>query len=430
MTGPAKPAKGAYFIVAMLFFFMFVNFADKAILGLTAVPMMKELNLTPKEFGLVGSSFFLLFSISTIVVGFLVNRIQAKWALFVMSLIWALAQFPILGTTGLATLIASRIVLGAGEGPAYPVAVHAAYKWFPDEKRAVPTAFIAQGASIGVIIALPALGWVVTHYSWRWAYGVLGVVGLVWCVAWAIFGREGELPVTVKAQSGRVIDRVSYWRLIFNPTILGNIIASFGAYWGLSLLVAWFTPYLEAGLGIEASHAHLISALPWAVSALFVIFISWFSQRLMLRGVTTRLARGVLAGACVTVGGLALVTMPYVDWLPLKVALVVIGISVPSAIYVLGPAVISEITPPTQRGALLAINNATVTTAGLIAPFATGSAIQNAATPAAGYVYGFFVCGIITLVGGLIGMIFIRPAAEIRRFEADARAAPQAAAAE
>jgi MFS family permease len=37
-----------------------------------------------------------------------------------------------LGTIGLGTLIACRIILGAGEGPAYPVALHATYKWFPD----------------------------------------------------------------------------------------------------------------------------------------------------------------------------------------------------------------------------------------------------------------------------------------------------------
>ena len=157
-----KPQKGAYFTVVMLFFFIFVNFADKAVLGLTAVPMMKELNLTPNEFGLIASSFFLFFAISTIMVGFLVNRIETRWTLLAMSLVWALAQFPIVGSTGLATLIVSRIVLGAGEGPAYPVALHAIFKWFPNEKRTLPTAFISQGAAIGVMLARPPLAFSMT----------------------------------------------------------------------------------------------------------------------------------------------------------------------------------------------------------------------------------------------------------------------------
>ena len=72
----AQPQKGAWLIVTMMFFFMFINFADKAVLGLTAIPIMKELNLTPKEYGLIASSFFLLFAISSVSVGFLVNRIS------------------------------------------------------------------------------------------------------------------------------------------------------------------------------------------------------------------------------------------------------------------------------------------------------------------------------------------------------------------
>ena len=73
-----RPEKGAWTIVALLFLFMMINFADKAIIGLAGVPIMTELNLTPKQFGLVGSSFFLLFSISAVVTGFIVNRVRSK----------------------------------------------------------------------------------------------------------------------------------------------------------------------------------------------------------------------------------------------------------------------------------------------------------------------------------------------------------------
>ena len=72
------PQKGARTIVVLLFFFMLINFADKAIIGLAGVPIMKELNLTPKEFGLVNSSFFFLFSVSAIITGFVVNHVQSR----------------------------------------------------------------------------------------------------------------------------------------------------------------------------------------------------------------------------------------------------------------------------------------------------------------------------------------------------------------
>src|SRR5215467_6142480 len=77
--------KGAWLIVALLFLFMLINFADKAVIGIAAVPIMQELRLSPRQFGLVGSSFFLLFSVSAIVTDFIVNRVQTRWALLTMS---------------------------------------------------------------------------------------------------------------------------------------------------------------------------------------------------------------------------------------------------------------------------------------------------------------------------------------------------------
>ena len=38
-----------------------------------------------------------------------------------------------------------------------------------------------------------------------------------------------------------------------------------------------------------------------------------------------------------------------------------------------------------------------------------GSVVETAATPLAGFNTGFMICGVIMLVGGLIGMALIRP---------------------
>src|ERR1700747_1664464 len=135
---PSETPREAWLIRALFFLFMLINCADRAVIGLAAVPIMRELQLSPRQFGLLGSSFFLLFSVSAIVTGFIVNRAQTRWALLTMGLVWALTQFPMLGTVGFATLVACRIALGAGEGPAYPVALHSAYKWFPNELRTLP----------------------------------------------------------------------------------------------------------------------------------------------------------------------------------------------------------------------------------------------------------------------------------------------------
>src|SRR6202011_760749 len=170
-------------------------------------------------FGLLGSAFFFLFSISAIAVGFLVNRVATKWVLLVLAVIWALAQFPMVGTIGFSTLLICRIILGAGEGPAGAVAVHAIYKWFPDEKRPLPTAILSQGSASGVIFAVPVLNWVIVNYSWHYAFGALGVVGLMWVVLWLILGKEGPLVQT--ATMAAADPRIPYFRLLTSRTFVG-----------------------------------------------------------------------------------------------------------------------------------------------------------------------------------------------------------------
>src|SRR3954452_17489061 len=204
--------KGAWKITFLLFLFMLVNFADKIVVGLAGVPIMTELNLSAEQFGLLGSSFFLLFSIAAIVVGFVVNRVPTRWVLLALALVWALAQFPMVGTVGFTTLLICRVILGAGEGPAFAVATHAVYKWFPDEKRALPTAILSQGSAFGVILAVPALNWIIVHHSWHYAFGALGVVGLMWVAAWLVLGKEG--PLTQTAAMAAAETRIPYARLL------------------------------------------------------------------------------------------------------------------------------------------------------------------------------------------------------------------------
>jgi MFS family permease len=423
-TYPNRAPGESWLIVALLFLFMAINFADKAVIGIAAVPMMHDLRLTPRQFGLIGSNFYLLFAVSAIITGFVVNRVQTRWALLAMGLVWALTQFPMLANVGFATVVACRIVLGVGEGPAAPVALHSAYKWFPDELRTLPTAFTVQGGGIGILMALPLLNWVIVHYSWHWAFGVLGIAGLLWTGAWLALGREGSVAAAAPKGAAPMAGHVSYGRLLVSPTIVACWCANFGAYWGLSQALSWQGAFLIRGLGFSQASIGLLGALPPAASVVVVIAVGWCSQRLLSRGVSSRAARGLLGSACVALGGAALAIMPYVPSIALKIVLTTIGVALPSVIYVISNIVIAEITPVAQRGGLLAIGTAVSTSAGLLAPYVMGSVVERAATPLDGFNTGFMICGVIMLIGGAIGMAAIRPERERTRWRSGM---PQAA---
>src|SRR3954465_10194098 len=330
MTAQPTP-KGAWKITFLLFLFMLVNFADKIVVGLAGVPIMTEMKLDAEQFGQLGSAFFFLFSISAIVVGFIVNSVPTRWVLLVMAAIWSVTQFPMVGEVSFTTLLICRIILGAGEGPAFSVAAHAVYKWFPDEKRTLPTAILSQGSAFGVILAVPALNWIIVIHSWHYAFGALGVVGLMWTVAWLVMGKEGPLVQTVAMAAAD--PRVPYFQLLTSRTFIGCCAATFGAYWALSLGLTWFTPFIVKGLGFSQKDAGWISVLPWVFGATIVLLTGWISQVMMSRGYTTRAARGVLGSVPLIVGGCILAVLPQVNGAGLQIAFLVVGSGLSGAIY-------------------------------------------------------------------------------------------------
>jgi MFS family permease len=417
-----RTPEGAWKITFLLFLFMLVNFADKIVVGLAGVPIMTELKLEPEQFGLLGSSFFFLFSISAIVVGFIVNRVATRWVLLALALVWALAQFPMVGTVGFSTLLICRIILGAGEGPAAAVAAHAVYKWFPDEKRTLPTAILSQGSAFGVIVAVPALNWVVVNHSWHYAFGALGVVGLMWAVAWLLLGKEGPLAET-KAVADEA--KIPYFQLLTSRTFVGCCAATFGAYWALSLGLTWFTPFIIKGLGFSQQQAGFISILPWVFGAAIVLLTGWLSQVLMARGFSTRGARGVLGAAPLVVGGAILATLPYIDGTGLRIAVLVVGSGLCGSIYVVCGPMIGEFTPVSQRGAALAIYGAIYTLAGIFAPAVMGSVIQHAGSVMDGYMTGFTINAAILVTSGLLGLALLWPNTERARLTGEEAAQPK-----
>lgn len=405
----------AWRIAILLFLFMAVNFIDKIVVGLLAVPMMDELKLTPTQFGMVASSFFWLFAIAGVAGGFLANRVKTTGLLLCLAVIWSVCQIPLALSSSLAVFVVTRVLLGIAEGPAFPVAVHACFKWFPDEKRAVPVATFTQGGSIGLLIAGVALPLITAHWGWRANFYVLAAVGLVWSVLWALLGREGTVDVTNdNPHRTRALPAVPYGKLLKNPTILTCFMLHFVGYWTLALALTWLPAYLQRGLAYDAVESGRIFAACVALSMPLCVGISWLAQRMLARGVSSRNARGRFAAATLVVAGAAMLAL-WAFKLPslVQVVLIALAIGLAPTIYSLGPTILAEIVPVSQRGAILAVDNSIASIAGILAPLVSAHFIQTM-PGVAGYQAGFAFCGVLMVLGGLFGGLRINPDKAVR----------------
>jgi MFS transporter, ACS family, D-galactonate transporter len=393
---------------------MLINYADKAVIGLASVPIMRDLGLSHRQFGLLGSAFFLLFSLSGVVVGFLANRMRTKVLMLVMGVAWAAALLPIAAISSFKLLLASRVVLGAAEGPAFPVAMHSTYKWFGNERRALPTSVIASGAAFGSGLVAPLITWIIVSYGWHAAFGTLGCVGLIWACLWLVLAREGPID---NPHAGEVTAHsVAYKHLLFSRTALGVYLAGFAAYWIIALNIVWLNNYLIKAVHMAPTTAAWVIALPSVMQMALAPALAYLSLVMTRRGYSSRISRGLLGSLCVIIAGVSLVCVPRAGTGGLEIFLVGLSFSIGSVIFTLGSTLIGEISPPSQRGAMLGITNSIHTLAGLCAPVVMGVLVDINVDPTSGFRVGYAYAGVLVVVLGVTAAVLINPESDLVNF--------------
>ncbi len=389
--------------------------------GLAADEIRADLGLSAADFGLANSAFFLLFSVAAVVVGLLADRVSLKWLLLVMALLWSVAQVPAALGGGLAVLIGTRIVLGAAEGPAFPVAQQAALSWFPNDRRNLPGALVTLGVTLGVITAAPGLTWVIQNHGWRSALWVVAGVGLVWAAVWFVCGADGRYR---DAEAGAAPASVSvesrawpaYRRVFGSRTWIGTTLAYFTGYWCVALMLVWLPSYLKNGLGHSSATAGTLVALPWALGAAVLLGQAALTGWLMRRGAGSRWARGRVGAGLLLLGALCFLAVPAADGTGAKTALLVAGCGLGGSFATVAITTVAELAPAARRGGALGTMNAVVTTAGLIAPTLVGRMVDSQGTP--GYQNAVVLSAVLLLLGAVAAFILIDPTRDAARTSA------------
>lgn len=431
----APNPRRAWIVVGMLVVLMMINFFDKAVMGLAARPMITDLGLTLEQYGLASSSFFFLFFVAALLGGFVANRVNTRWLLLLIAVLWGLAQLSMLAASGLTVIIASRMLLGTAEGPTFPLVNHASYKWLKDSDRSLASSLLAGGASLGVLLGTPLITYVVVTHGWRAAFVVSAVVTLAWCVLWLAIGREGPLtgsstetatagPTTTARLEGL---RTSYRRTFLSGTFAASALAGFAVYWAVALDLLFAPIYLETVVGLSLTEVGTFIVVKQVFTILVVyIGLGYVVKRLIARGVSSRYARGMLGGISVLLGGLATIGFVVVPGTEIKLVLNVLS-NLAVVTLAISQTVCAEITPTKQRGGVLGTYAAIYALSGVIAPLITGR-LTTSLGPIEGLRTAWLILGGLLLVGGLAAALFVRPARDAERIAEHARRADTAPA--
>ena len=259
MSEPEAPPTNAYryYVLGTLVVVYTMNFLDRQILAILKGPIQAELHISNSVMGVMsGITFSLLYSTVGIPIATLADRGSRRtimaWALGLWSLFTAVCGFA----TNIYHLALARVGVGIGEAGGVAPAYSMVSDYFPKHQRARALSIYSLGIPLGSAAGILFGGLIAQHYSWRAAFIVVGVAGLVFAPVFYATVRDPRrggyestaAVVTAPKKPSTFVEvfellsrKKSFWLLAFGAAM--SSVCGYGvAFWLPNFLMSTFFP--------------------------------------------------------------------------------------------------------------------------------------------------------------------------------------------
>ena len=168
-----------WYIVGMLWFTGFLNYADRQAIVSVFPLLEKELGLDSVQLGLLGSSFALVYGISAPFAGNIVDRVRRKTAVLGGLTAWSLICSATALSRNFNQLLFFRAAEGLGETFYFPAAMSMISDYHGKRTRSRAMGTHQTSVYAGTIAGGFLGGLIAQHYGWRSSFVVFGSLGVV-----------------------------------------------------------------------------------------------------------------------------------------------------------------------------------------------------------------------------------------------------------
>ena len=293
-------------ICALLFFATTINYVDRSVLGILAPTLRTEIGWTDLEYGRISAAFTLAYAIGFVFAGWFIDRVGTRIGYAVYLIVWSLAAAAhALAATPLGFAVA-RFALGLGESGNFPAAIKTVAEWFPRRERAFATGIFNAGSNVGVIVAPLVVPWLALNWSWRVAFAVTGLIGLVWVLFWWPLYRKPEEHPRLSVEERRHIESdppepavsVSWFELLRYRQAWAFAVGKFltDSVWWFYLF--WFPLFMADTFGFDLRNIGLPMVTVYLLADVGSVGGGWLSSNLLKRGWTPNAARKTAMLVC------------------------------------------------------------------------------------------------------------------------------------
>jgi len=286
--------KVRYQVLLLLVLLSVITYLDRVCMNVVAKYVKTDLGLDNQQFGYILAAFSLSYALFEIPTGALGDRIGARRVLTRVVVWWSVFTAFTGSAFSFLFLLIIRFLFGAGEAGAYPNTSIAIAHWFPATETARAQSAIWAAGRIGGALTPLIVVPLVHAFGWRLAFGILGVVGLVWAVVWFVWFRDEprQKPAVkpselVEIESGRKISgphRSLPWRsLVRNSNLWVIMLMCHLFFYGSYFFTNWSSTYFQEGLGMTEDESKNFLSLSYFLGAVGCLSGGFFSDWLAKR---------------------------------------------------------------------------------------------------------------------------------------------------
>jgi len=258
-------------VLTVLCLMYLVMYIDRVNIATVAPRMTADLGLNNTEFGLAISAFSYPYALFQLIGGWVGDRFGPRRALMLSGLVVCVATICTGLVGGLTSLIAARVVLGFGEGSAFPTATRALSVWMPRARWGFAQGITHSASRLGNALTPPLIAGLMVYTSWRGSFVAVGLVGLVWVVLWWRVFRDDprthkgitveeltRLPPAPSRDASGNAPSVPWFKLARRMLPVTAVDFCYG--WTLWVFLTWLPSFFFKSFHLDLKHSALFSS--------------------------------------------------------------------------------------------------------------------------------------------------------------------------
>jgi MFS transporter, ACS family, hexuronate transporter len=402
-----------WLIVVLLFIATTINYLDRQIIGLLKPLLEKEFSWSETDFARIVMAFTAAYAIGLLISGGIIDRVGTKIGYAVAIVVWSIAGMFHALARGVVGFSIARIGLGLGEAGNFPAAVKTVAEWFPTKERGLATGIFNAGTSVGVVLALMIVPWILARYGWQEVFWITGALGFVWLLFWLIFYEvpskqkrltKQEYDYIIEGQdrsAAATSDKPIMWQRLFTFPQTWAYITGKGLidpiYW---FFLFWLPSYFSSTFSLDLKKPSFELMVIYAATTVGSIGGGYFSSWLIKRGWPTLKARkaSLLLFAVFEV---SIILAQFASSAWVAVALISLAVAVHQAWATNVFTMASDMFPKEAVSSVVGIGGMAGAVGGILFPMLVGTlldAYKEAGNLTGGYNVLFTMCGFTYLI--------------------------------